>query len=69
MREVILPFYSALMRPHLENGIQLWDQGHKKDVELLEQVQRRAIEMIRRMEHLSYRLRELEFISPDRKRL
>ena len=70
-KDVIVSLYSALMRPHVKYCLQVWSTQHTNDMEVLEQVQRKATKMIKCLEHPSYYevLRKLGLFSVEKRRL
>ncbi|PKU37934.1 rna-directed dna polymerase from mobile element jockey-like [Limosa lapponica baueri] len=69
-KDIIIPLYSGLVRPHLEYCIQFWSLLCKNDVDRLERVQRRTTMMIKGLGSLSYEesVRELVLFSLEKRR-
>ena len=69
-KHIFLKVYPSLVRTHMEYAIQAWSPQLKKDILVLEKVQKRATRMVPELAGLSYedRLRELGLTTLEERR-
>jgi len=70
-KEIMLQMYKVLVRPRLEYCVQAWSPYLRKDIDLLERVQRRATKMINGLNEMDYyeRLEQLGLTTLETRRI
>ena len=70
-KELIIPLYKSLVRPHLEHAVQIWSPNLRRDIDKLEKALRRATMMIPKIVKHCYhqRIQHLDYISLVQRRL
>ena len=70
-KSLIIPLYKAIVRLHLELCIHAWNPYLRKDIDMLEKIQRRATKHIPGLRYLTYeeRLKECGLTTPETRRL
>jgi len=53
-QSTLIPLYKSVVRPHLEYCCSVWNPHFRKDIELIERVQRRANKLVKYLEYLHY---------------
>ena len=70
-KDMFLNLYQSLVRPHMEYCTQAWSPYLKKDMNLLERIQRRATKIVPGLSDLSYeeRLKKLKLYPLEDRRM
>ena len=70
-KSFIVPLYKSIVRPYLEYCIQTWSPYLRKDIDMLEKIQKRATKLIPGLRVLRYeeRLKECGLTTVETRRL
>jgi ribonucleases P/MRP protein subunit RPP40 len=70
-KNIMIKLYKALVRPRLEYCVQFWSPFLRKDIDMMERVQKRATRLIEGFKDMSYeqRLAETDLITLEKRRV